>query len=125
MSFDTEIEKISTEFVKFYYNELNLHSDIKITNLYKGHSVMIFQDEKLYGNINIINKLKCLFNQNICYNVKHIDFLYSGAKKINILITGEVTLTNLIIYKFTEFIHLANGNDGLYWIPANIFRIVD
>ena len=50
-------EQVATEFVKFYYNELNSHQHDKITNLYKEFSLTIFQDEKLSSNASIINKL--------------------------------------------------------------------
>ena len=65
-------ERIATDFVKFYYNELNLHEFNKITNLYKEHSISSFQEEKLCGNPSIINKLTTLFSQGINYNIKHM-----------------------------------------------------
>ena len=64
---------------------------------------------------------------NIKYNITSYNFLSCGDRRLNILVTGELTyvLNNMVLKKnFCEFIHLGFGNDKKYWIPSMIMKII-
>lgn len=125
--FDQEsCEPVAREFVEFYYKQLNSHSCNEIAYLFTEHSIGCFEGEKYIGNSNIISKLTTWIEQGIQYAPNSIDVCHSGARRLNILITGKVKLNTQAenIYNFSEYIHLGIGNNGQFWIPTIIFRIV-
>ena len=61
------------------------------------------------------------------FQILDFDSLHSGARRINILVKGIVTYfeNNQQIQKhFTEYIHLATGKPGEFWIQMLMFNII-
>ncbi len=118
---DDSLRNIALEFVTFYYNSLNSKSYNLIAPNLRNFTIFSSEKEKFIGS-NIEN----LFNKYNLMNAKFtdIDFdtLNSGARRINILVTGTINYNN-ITQKFSEYIHCNRDRDN-FWIQLSIFKLL-
>ena len=118
---DDSLRNIALEFVTFYYNSLNSKSYNLIAPNLRNFTIFSSEKEKFIGS-NIEN----LFNKYNIMNAKFtdIDFdaLNSGARRINILVTGTINYNN-ITQKFSEYIHCNRDRDN-FWIQLSIFKLL-
>ena len=118
---DDSLRNIALAFVTFYYNSLNSKSYNLIAPNLRNFTIFSSEKEKFIGS-NIEN----LFNKYNIMNAKFtdIDFdaLNSGARRINILVTGTINYNN-ITQKFSEYIHCNRDRDN-FWIQLSIFKLL-
>ncbi len=120
------IRKMADEFTKFYYSSLNEKSYNKILQHIKSYSIYNSQNI-IYKGECIVNYFKNLSDMNTVFS--NIDFscLHSGARRINILVTGVINYNSNnenITQKFTEYIHCGNDNYNNFWIQTSIFKLL-
>lgn len=120
------VSNVARDFITFYYDNLNKKDYNQILNLIKPFSISSFEKAKYDGNN--FNVLYNYYNQlNMSFQILDFDSLHSGARRINILVKGIVTYieNNQQTQKhFTEYIHLATGKPGEFWIQMLMFNTI-
>ena len=113
--------QIIYEFVNFYYKCLN-EKNSDLYPYFIEHSELMYNNNYVKGEQIIEFLLKKCTNTN--YNVSNITFLINGSRRANIVVSGTLNdfekvylnKKQKIEKKFTDFIHLAFGNNKQYWI---------
>ena len=120
--------EIIHEFIKFYYQCLNEKNN-DLYSYFIEHSELMYNDEYYKGK----QIIEFLYNKckNINYKIIKINYLINGTRRVNIVISGTVNKYENVFNnkkqklekKFTDFIHLALGNNKQYWIHNIITHI--
>lgn len=120
------VNLVGKQFLEFYYDNLNKKDYNQILTLIKPFSITSFQKNKYNGNN--MASLYQIYNDNcLSFQINDYDTLHSGARRINIMVTGLVSyFENGIQVKknFSEYIHLATGKPGEFWIQMSIFKLI-
>lgn len=120
------VNNVASEFIKFYYDNLNNKNYDKILNMIRNYSLTSFEKTKFNGNQ--ITDLFLRYQQMGCqFKINDFDSLHSGARRINIIVTGVVQYfqdQQVVQRNFTEYIHLATGKPGEFWIQMTIFKMI-
>ena len=120
------VNLVGKQFLEFYYDNLNKKDYNQILTLIKPFSIASFQKNKYNGNN--MTSLYQIYNDNcLSFHINDYDTLHSGARRINIMVTGLVSyFENGIQVKknFSEYIHLATGKPGEFWIQMSIFKLI-
>jgi hypothetical protein len=123
---DKNHDELVKNFVHFYHNSINNKNILQLKELFKDFSKYNFEGNIIYGIDNIFNVINSQITTDINYKVNTYDYMSCGDRRLNILINGEITFkidgVNYINKHFSEYIHLAFGNDKKYWVPAIIIR---
>ena len=120
------VMKISDDFIKFYYSNLNANTSENIYP-YLRHFTIISSQKNRHQNDDIVTYFNNLKQMNTQFTDIDYDTLHSGARRINILVTGTITYDSdcgRINNKFTEFIHLSTGKEGEAWIQMSMMKII-
>ena len=122
----TTVNNVASDFIKFYYENLNTKNYEQILKLIKNYSITSFEKNKFNGNQ--MTELYSRYQQmNFFFTIKDFDSLHSGARRINIIVTGIVQFVQdgqQVQRNFTEYIHLATGKPGEFWIQMSIFKLI-
>ena len=117
---------ITEQFLKFYYTQLNSKDFSQILPHLRDYT--IFSSQKIrYRGQEIMNYFSKLKESNATFDKIDYDTLHSGAKRINVLVTGEINyLNNGLITKsnFSEYIHFGSDSNGNIWIQTSMFKIL-
>jgi len=114
------INKIAQNFVKFYYDNLNLKNYNNILNVIREHTILNF-DNKLIKGYDILKFYKHIFNnKHIKYNINKFITTHKGSRAINILVNGSINER-----KFTEYIFFGQGNDKKFWIKSSMILFIN
>lgn len=120
------VNNVASNFIKFYYDNLNNKSYDQILNLIKNYSIYSFEKNKFNGNQ--MSELFMRYQQlGMQFSINDFDSLHSGARRINIVVTGVVQFLQdgqLVQKNFTEYIHLATGKPGEFWIQMGMFKFI-
>lgn len=120
------VNSVAIQFIKFYYDNLNSKNYQQINTLIKPYTLISFEKNHYNGsNINTLFQMNN--NMNLQFTPNKYDTLHSGARRINIIVTGTIQFieNNLQTEKlFTEYIHLATGNPNEFWIQNSIFMLI-
>ena len=120
------IKNIAGQFVKFYYDNLTTKNYDVVGNNIKHFTIISFEKNKYEGQ-NIAELYKRFNEMNMQFIVSDFDTLHSGARRINILVTGIIRFIEngqQIERGFTEYIHLATGKNKEFWIQMSIFKLI-
>lgn len=117
---------ITDQFLNFYYTQLNSKDFSQILPHLRDYTIYSSQKVRYRGQdiLNYFNHLKTI---NANFDKIDYDTLHSGAKRINVLVTGEINyLNNGLTTKshFSEFIHFGSDSDGNMWIQTSMFKIL-
>jgi hypothetical protein len=117
-------ELIVNEFMQFYYNNLNTkENDTCFKHIIphlKQHSIFIRDNKQLKGEKQIIDTI---FKTPYQFIPQKIDILINGERRANVMVSGQVTSGyNEALNNFSEYFHLAYGNDKQYWIHTSILQ---
>lgn len=120
------IKNIAGQFIKFYYDSLTAKQFDAIGNNIKHFTIISFEKNNYEGPG--IGQLYKKFNDmNMQFYVKDFATLHSGARRINILVTGVIRFLEngqQMERGFTEYIHLATGKNSEFWIQMSIFKLI-
>ena len=121
------VTKVATDFISYYYENLNIKNYNNITPYLKKFT-WASMNKTRYNGDNLLSYYK-IFND-IGANFSNIDFdtLHSGAKRINILVTGVINFKNengeMNSKNFSEYIHCGTSKEGEFWIQTIIFKLI-
>ena len=121
------VTKVATDFLSYYYDNLNSKNYNNILPYLKKFT-WASMNKNRYNGDNLLDYFK-IFNQ-IDANFSNIDFdtLHSGAKRINILVSGIISFKNENGKKenknFSEYIHCGTSKEGEFWIQTIIFKLI-
>lgn len=118
--------ELANIFQSFYYDNLNNKNFEEIYKYLKEHTIFSSQNTK-YSYENINEYFNYLNSINIRYYNITFDAIHSGSRRINLLVTGQITyLENSveITKSFSEFIHFGSDNNKKYWIVLSMFKIL-
>ena len=124
--FNHNPQEIGKQFVNFYYptvmtNPNNL-IDSKGNCLFKHRTCYKIQGQEVIGTNDIISSLFNLLNRGVKYEVYNTDITADGNRRINILVTGRMSIDNLT-YNFSEYFHIGCSNkDSDWFIQGAILR---
>ena len=117
--------KIAQEFVVFYYTKLNNKNFDEIKPHLRDYTIFSSQKTR-YRGVQIIEYFNKLFNLGVTFSDIDFDTLHAGARRINVLVSGNICYNeNGIAVKkcFSEYIHFGSDNDGNMWIQMSIMKI--
>ena len=122
-----ELDKIINEFIPYYYDTLNKKNFNGLINFYKQFTEIIYENQYYKGE-----DLQTLFNiiikSNIIYEITSFDYLMSGNHRMNILVTGVITINSTTRKNFSEYIHFGKckdkKNESGFWIQSSIFKTI-
>ena len=120
------VHTVATQFIKFYYDNLNAKNYQQINTLIKPYTIMSFEKVRYNGN-NMSTLFQRYNNMNIEFLAKDYDTLHSCSRRNNIVITGLIRYIEdgqQIERQFTEYIHLATGKENEFWIQIAIFKLI-
>lgn len=120
------VKKVASEFINFYYNSLNSKSYEGICKYLKKFTT-ISADKVRYLEDNLLLYYKMFENIEAEFSNIDYDTLHSGAKRINILVSGIINFTSngqRSSRNFTEYIHCGSSKDGEFWIQTIIFKLI-
>jgi len=120
---------IAVEFIKFYYNVIKTNPSLLVDSngqfLYKEQSIYKLQGQDIKNQKNILETLIDFKNRGINHNIRNIDTISVGSRRIEILVTGLLIIDG-ITYNFSEVFNIACGNkNSNWWILTNILRIIN
>ena len=125
----TSVIEITSNFVNFYYNNINLGTFENILPYLREFTIYSSQKNR-FQNEGLIEYFKSLKLMDAKFTDIDYDTLHSGARRINILVTGNITYTENGIRacrKFSEFIHLSTkkekDKDMEIWIQMSMMKI--
>jgi hypothetical protein len=106
-----DYNKIGTEFVKFYYTNINTVQPI--VPYLRQSSVFKFSNEE-----HSYSKLPALFEQlkKYTFNVKKIEVLPSGSRRLDIMVFGNITGSG----NFSQYFLLCNEKEQQWYIKSSI-----
>jgi len=122
----TTVHAVATQFIKFYYDNLNTKNYQVISTLIRPYTLTSFEKVRYDGN-NMNTLYQKYNNMNMQFIPKDYDTLHSGARRINIVVTGTIRFIDnaqQIEKQFTEYIHLATGKSNTFWIQMSIFKLI-
>lgn len=117
---------LAKEFLNFYYENLNSKNYQQINTLIKNFTIISFEKAR-YDGKNMNSLFQLYNNLNIKFTPLDFDTLHSGARRINILVTGKINFVENGVAKersYTEYIHFATGKENEYWIQMSIFKLI-
>lgn len=121
-----QVKILAKQFVNFYYENLN-NKNFDLINQYLKEHTIFSSENVIYSHEKIIEYFNYLRLINIkYYNIK-LDAIHSGSRRINVLVTGNITyLDNLVEVNksFSEFILFGTDNNKSYWIVISMFKII-
>ena len=121
--------ELAMEFIKFYYNMIKTNPSLLVDSdgqfLYKDQSIYKLQGQDIINPNNILQTLINFKNRGINHNIKNIDIISMGSRRIEILVTGLLIIDGQT-YNFSEVFNIACGNkNSNWWILTNILRLVN
>ena len=119
---NNKYNKIVSEFLQFYFININKYNWSNLETLLKSHSVINFDNEEVKGINNIKYFFLNIFSKNIKFNFNKLSFTKCGTRRFNILISGNIINPNNNIIKYTQYFFLALGNDKKYWLNTSILQ---
>ena len=120
---------LGKKFINHYYTSLNSRNFDNIAKLLKPFSIFSFEKQRKKGH-EIIQFLKNIaLTRDTKYHVEEtgFDVTHSGARKINILVTGKFSYIEneqRITKNFAEYIHFGQANNKQFWIQVAMFKII-
>ena len=92
---------------------------------------VIVRQKNRYQNETVLEYFNNLIQMNAQFTDIDFDTLHSGARRINILVSGTITYNSngiRVSSKFTEFIHLSTkkekDKDMEIWIQMSMMKII-
>tara|TARA_B100000902_G_C27225919_1_gene872177 strand:+ start:59 stop:469 length:411 start_codon:yes stop_codon:yes gene_type:complete len=126
----TSVIDITSKFVNFYYTNINSKTIINLFPYLRQFTIYSSQKSR-YQNEGIIEYFKNLELMNAQFTDIDYDTLHSGARRINILVSGTITYDQngtRISNKFSEFIHLSTkkekDKDMEIWVQMSMMKII-
>jgi hypothetical protein len=110
-----DISNVVTQFINIFYN-LWITNPIELKNrgLIKHFSKISF-NKNIFKGDDFINLLINLKQQGLQINITNYEFLDSGSRRIDILLSGTINnISNNIIKNFSQTFLIANHNDNWY-----------
>ena len=123
---DDIIINLAKNFIEFYYSNLNNKKYDLLLPYLKEYTVLNCQKNKYKGN-NLINYFNYLENINAIFSEIDFETSISGARRINILVTGKLNYNENeinIIKNFAEYIHCGTDSNKNFWIQTIIFKLI-
>ena len=120
------VHTVATEFIKFYYDNLNSKNYQEINTLIKPYTLISFEKVRYEGK-DMATLFQRYNDMNMQFIAKDYDTLHSGARRINIVITGAIRYIEAgqqMERQFTEYIHLATSKGNNFWIQMAIFKLI-
>ena len=108
-------ETIVTQFLGFYYEQLNNRNVINLHPHLKFSSVFVRENHKHKGPEMIQTHLQA---HPIQYAPSTLSILFNGDRNANVLVTGW--LNNNI--RFAENIHISYSNDKEFWLRSSLLQ---
>tara|TARA_B100000242_G_C42705262_1_gene329800 strand:+ start:132 stop:530 length:399 start_codon:yes stop_codon:yes gene_type:complete len=122
----TTVFNIATEFINFYYTCLNQKNTDSILPYLRDFTIYSSQKNRYQGE-KILEYFNNIKETNAQFTDIDYDTLHSGARRINILVTGTISYNlngTITINKFSEFIHLATGKENEMWIQMSMMKFI-
>lgn len=115
----------ASQFIKFYYDNLNSKNYNQIMVHIKNFTIFSFQKERYTSN-NILTYFNQLQQKNCQFHNIKFDTLHSGSRRVNILVTGTMSYNNgfnTVSQQFSEYLHIATGKNDEIWIQLSMFLL--
>lgn len=112
--------RIVSEFIDYYYSNINNKSFNNLSGLYKNYSEIKFNGKTFKGTEEIYKYYYDIIIKITKFDKIDYDYMLCGSRRLNILVRGSFTSEGKS-YRFSEFIHLSTTKDS-YWIPGSIFN---
>jgi len=126
----TSVIEITSQFINFYYTHLNTNTTENLHPYLRNFTVFSAQKNR-YQNETVLEYFNNLTQMNAQFTDIDFDTLHSGARRINILVSGTITYNSngiRVSSKFTEFIHLSTkkekDKDMEIWIQMSMMKII-
>lgn len=118
-------EEIAKAFANHYYNIFD--TDRKnLASLYQDHSMLTFENDKIQGKNNIVNKLLNLPMQQIKHAITTIDAQPTAGGGILVFVCGNLAIDNSNQpLKFSQVFSLMpiQGQQGGFFVLNDLFRL--
>lgn len=122
-----ETEKVLNQFIPYYYSLLNDQKFDELVKFYKQFTEIIFEGTYYKGE-ELQNLFSLIITSNIKFEIKSFDYLMSGNHRMNILVTGVITVNHITSKNFSEYLHFGKckdqKNESGYWIQSSIFKAI-
>ncbi len=121
----TTIINISKNFINNYYKNINEKTINNLIPLLRDYTIFSCQNKRYKGK-DILNHFKLLCSKNILFKPNKFDTIHSGARRINILVSGVITFDDINGKKnsiFSEYIHIGQDNHKKFKIQTSILLI--
>eukprot|EP00918_Siedleckia_nematoides_P025570 GHVU01055203.1.p1 GENE.GHVU01055203.1~~GHVU01055203.1.p1 ORF type:complete len:128 (-),score=19.80 GHVU01055203.1:195-578(-) len=119
---NSEFENVAKQFIQHYYT--TFAADRKsLGPLYGENSMLTWEDERVQGATNIVNKLSQLNFAKVAHNVVKCDCQPSPGMGVLVVVTGDLKIDENSPLKFTQVFHLVQGANGGYYIFNDLFRL--
>ena len=122
-----ETEKVLNQFIPYYYSLLNDQKFEELIKFYKQFTEIVFEGNYYKGE-ELQNLFNLIITSNIKFEIKSFDYLMSGNHRMNILVTGVITVNHTTTKNFSEYLHFGKckdkKNESGYWIQSSIFKAI-
>ena len=99
----------------------------ELLKFYKQFTEIIYENQYYKGE-DLQNLFNILNSSSIIYEIKSFDYLMSGNHRMNILVTGVLTINSTTSKNFSEYIHFGKckdkKNESGFWIQSSIFKTI-
>lgn len=126
----TSVIQITSSFINFYYGNLNLGTIENIIPYLREYTIYSSQKNR-YQKEELMQYFKNLKLMDAKFSDIDYDTLHSGARRINILVSGNITYNQNGVRtcsKFSEFIHLSTkkekDKDMEIWVQMSMMKII-
>ncbi|KAI9831838.1 MAG: Golgi apparatus membrane protein tvp18 [Phylliscum demangeonii] len=119
-----DFQTIATQFVQFYYNTFDANRQ-ELSGLYRGQSMLTFENVPVQGSAAIVEKLTSFPFQKIAHKVTTLDSQPTGPEGgIVVMVTGELQVDDeQKPMNYTQTFHLV-PEAGSYYVLNDMFRLV-
>ena len=122
-----ETEKVLNQFIPYYYSLLNDQKFEELIKFYKQFTEIVFEGNYYKGE-ELQNLFNLIITSNIKFEIKSFDYLMSGNHRMNVLVTGVITVNHTTTKNFSEYLHFGKckdkKNESGYWIQSSIFKAI-
>ena len=122
---DTVIN-VANDFITFYYNSMNNKNYDDIFKYLKKFTTISGNKCRYFGD-NISSYYKLFSDSDAKFSNIDFETLHSGAKRINILVSGMINFIGENGREnryFTEYIHCGTSKENEFWIQTILFKLI-